>query len=328
MADPAPLVATAEAPIPIGGSAEWFEGADGARLRAALFPSKGPARGSVVLSGGRTEPIEKYFEVIGELQDRGFIVLAHDWRGQGLSQRALPDRLRGHAAGYEPYLEDFRRLLAAFGDRLPKPWISVAHSMGGCLVLLAMAKGDAPRFAACLVTAPMLAIKAPIPLAVGRALAALFRIIGRSGGYTLFNAGKPFDDTFAGNILTHDEARFMRHRRQIAACPDLALGATTWGWLESAIRAMDYLNDPANLAPITLPVTILLAEKDALVRAAPQYALAAELPQGKLVVVPGARHEILMETDARRAVFWREFDALAQAATAGQGAARPAQAGL
>ena len=38
--------------------------------------------GKVVLSGGRTEPIEKYFEVIEDLTGRGFVVLAHDWRGR------------------------------------------------------------------------------------------------------------------------------------------------------------------------------------------------------------------------------------------------------
>jgi alpha-beta hydrolase superfamily lysophospholipase len=43
----------------------------------------GPPRGSVVVSPGRSEPIEKYFEVVQDLLDRGFVVLVHDWRGQG-----------------------------------------------------------------------------------------------------------------------------------------------------------------------------------------------------------------------------------------------------
>jgi lysophospholipase len=49
---------------------------------------KGANRGSVVVSPGRSEPIEKYFEVVQDLLDRGFVVLVHDWRGQGLSHRA------------------------------------------------------------------------------------------------------------------------------------------------------------------------------------------------------------------------------------------------
>src|SRR5207342_3686490 len=93
MLEPAPLIETPDAKAPAGGEASWYTGAGAARLRAALFTPPGRPRGSIVLSGERTEPIEKYYEVIGELMDRGFVVLAHDWRGQGLSQRDLPDPL-------------------------------------------------------------------------------------------------------------------------------------------------------------------------------------------------------------------------------------------
>ena len=78
MSSPAPLVNTPAAPAPQGAVAEWFSGAGGAKLRAALFRPAGAARGAVVLSGGRTEPIEKYFETIEVLRGRGFVVLAHD----------------------------------------------------------------------------------------------------------------------------------------------------------------------------------------------------------------------------------------------------------
>ena len=55
MFEPAPLIDTPEAPVPPGGTADWFVGAGGARLRAALFTPPGRARGSVVLSGGRSD---------------------------------------------------------------------------------------------------------------------------------------------------------------------------------------------------------------------------------------------------------------------------------
>ncbi|MFO0436916.1 MAG: alpha/beta hydrolase, partial [Phenylobacterium sp.] len=114
MTQPAPLTALPDAPIPPGGGAEWFEGDGGARLRAALFRPEGRPRGSVILSTGRTEAIEKYFEVVCDLQQRGFVVLVNEWRGQGLSHRDLPDRRKGHARGLEPFLADYRALLVAF----------------------------------------------------------------------------------------------------------------------------------------------------------------------------------------------------------------------
>ncbi len=130
--------------VPDHGKAEWFSGADGATLRAAFLRRKARARGSVVVRPGRSEPIEKYFEVVQDLLDRGFVVLVHDWRGQGLSHRALPDRLKGHAAGFQEFLGDYQALLVAFEARLPKPWIALGHSMGGCLTMLALATGEEP----------------------------------------------------------------------------------------------------------------------------------------------------------------------------------------
>ena len=101
----APLMGVPGAAAPPGGQGEWFRGAGGLRLRAAFWtPSTLVAakpRGTVVLSPGRTEPIEKYFELIGNFLARGWCVLAHDWRGQGLSARLLPDRLKGHARAVE-----------------------------------------------------------------------------------------------------------------------------------------------------------------------------------------------------------------------------------
>ena len=311
MLDPAPLVEIPEAPAPPGGAAFWFEGAGGARLRGALFRPAGPARGSVVLSGGRTEPIEKYFEVIGELTDRGFVVLAHDWRGQGLSQRFLPDRLIGHAGGYDDFLGDYRALLATFEAELPQPWIALGHSMGGCLTLLALARGEAPRFAAAVLSAPMLGLQLPLPPPLAAGLVALAVRFGRDIAYALGQARHVRDDAFAGNRLTHDERRFLRHRAQLRACPDLALAGVTWGWLAFALAAMSELARPGALAEVRLPVLAFIAEGDQIVDTRAQRATLTRLTDGRAVTVPGSKHEILMETDARRALFWSEFDALA-----------------
>src|SRR5689334_11979155 len=67
-----------------------------ALLRYALWSARGTSRGTILLLTGRGEFLEKYAtEVVGELLDRGFAVAAIDWRGQGLSDRPLPD----HDAG-------------------------------------------------------------------------------------------------------------------------------------------------------------------------------------------------------------------------------------
>jgi lysophospholipase len=318
--DPAPLIASPDNPIPPGGEAAWVTGAGGARLRAALFTPKGRPRGTIVLSGGRTEVIEKYFETIQDFLDRGFVVLTHDWRGQGLSARALGDPLKGHADGAKPFLDDFQILLDRYASRMPKPWVAVGHSMGGCLTLLAMAHGE-DRFAAAVLSAPMLGVQTGgRSLGTARMLVRLSKLLGRGRRYVLNDPGKPFDDAFESNILTHDRRRFARNCAILQAEPKLALGAPTWGWLDFALKATAELARPERLRHITQPVIILSAEDDKLVDNAAQQAAARHLPQGKFIKVPGAYHEILMETDEMRGFFSKAFDAIT-----GRTAPKPAE---
>ena len=321
MLETATLVDTPDDPIPVGAEPDWFVGAGGAKLRAALFTPPGRPRGSVVLSGGRTEPIEKYFETIRDFMNRGFVVLAHDWRGQGLSVRELPDRLKGHAKGFKPFLEDYRRLLNAYEDRLPGPWVAVGHSMGGCLTLLALASGER-RFSSAVFSAPMLGLQfGSFSVLSASALMRLNLMLGRANRYVMGQTGNPFDETFEDNVLTHDPRRFARYRAQIRANPDLALGGPTWSWLEFAFRATTLLSNPERLRSVTIPVEIVSAAEDRLVDNSAQAAAARNLPQGRLITVPGAYHEILMETDDMRNIFLRVFDALT-----GKTAPKPAEA--
>ncbi len=309
MAEAAPLVGTAEAPVPEGAAAEWFRGADGVRLRAALFAPVRGARGSVVISGGRTEPIEKYFEVAGRLTARGFVVLVHDWRGQGLADRLLPDRNRGHAVGHGDFLSDYAILLNGFESRLPRPWIALGHSMGGCLTLLALAEGET-RFAGAILSAPMLGLHTgTVPRPVARLLARLLTGLGQGARPV---PGPPAAITpFEINVVTHDRARYERNEAQVRACPDLALGSPTWGWLAFAFSAMAILARGPGVPRIAHPVTVVAAGEDLIVDNAALRAVAARLAQGRFAEVSGAYHELLQETDDVQAVFWREFDDLA-----------------
>jgi lysophospholipase len=303
----APLLSIPEAPVPPAGAGEWFAGAGGARLRAALFRAPGTPRGGVVLSGGRTEPIEKYFEAIGRLNAAGFSVLAHDWRGHGLSPRLGRDD-RGHASGWRDFVTDYAALLAAFESRLPKPWIALGHSMGGCLTLLALAEGER-RFAGAALSAPMLGLNTgKVPIAAARILAGTFTALG--GGEGLAVARTPVA-AFEANALTHDPRRYKRNNDQVEAHPELAVGPPTWSWLDFAFQATSILQHGPGVPKIDVPVSIVAAGDDQVVNNAATRQVAARLKKGRLTVVPGAFHELMQETDEIQGQFWKALDVLA-----------------
>ncbi len=306
MNETAPLVSVPEAPAPSGGAAEFLSGADGSRFRAAFFPVEG-ARGTVVLSPGRTEPIEKYYEVVDDLRARSFAVLAHDWRGQGLSDRPLPDRMKGHCQGWSGYLTDYSRLLDAFEARAPKPWVAVGHSLGGCLILLALVEGER-RLSAVVLSAPMARIlTGGRPYGHARGLAWLMARCGQASEYVLGERNDPFEHTFEANALTRDRARYERWRAQLHACPELGLGGVTWGWLDFAFRAAARLARPG-LEQVETPVTIVAAGEDRVVDNAALRSIASRLPRRRYLEVDGALHEILIETEDKRAQWFAAFD--------------------
>ncbi len=131
------LVTLAKNPVPSGATVGSFKGYDGARLRYARWDAtRMPRRGTVCLFGGRTEFIEKYFEVIADLRRRGFAVATMDWRGQGGSQRMLANPRKGHVRGFWEYDRDLIRFMKDIVlPDCPPPFIGLAHSMGGNVLL-------------------------------------------------------------------------------------------------------------------------------------------------------------------------------------------------
>src|SRR5260221_10899037 len=79
--------------------------------RSTLFPYTTLFRSCVFT--GRAEQIEKYFETVRDLRDRGFAVAMIDWRGQGHSSRRLQyfSRSEEHTSELQSHSDLVCRLL-------------------------------------------------------------------------------------------------------------------------------------------------------------------------------------------------------------------------
>ncbi len=175
--------------------------------------------------------------------------------------------------------------------------------------MLALAGGE-HRFDAAIVSAPMLAVvTGRFPPWFARAVAGLHLWFGRGGEFAL-PSFDPLADRFEIERMTHDRRRYDRYKAQLRACPDLALGAVTWGWLDFALKASLVLGAPGALESIRIPLSLVTAGDDRLVLNAASKAAVRRAPQGRCLEIAGAFHEILMEIDPLRDQFWRAFDAL------------------
>jgi lysophospholipase len=292
-------------PEPENAEILWLEGRGGVRLRALFAQAAGPARGSVILCNGRTECIEKYFEVIRELQGRGFCVFTMDWRGQGLSGRTLKNPQKGHLDSFDDPVNDLAQGVKQLGDRLPRPHLVLAHSMGGTIALRAL-QTRRIEVEAAVFSSPMWGIARLKPSA--RKLAGFLTALGFGHNFAPGQPHKWRKENFKRNPVTHDRERHARAQALVLAEPDLALAGVTLGWVNAASIAMTGFQQPSALAHLRCPVLVFSAGEDVIVDNEAQAEVAKTLINARVLPIAGAKHEILMELDEYRAQLWRAFD--------------------
>ncbi|MBU1175942.1 MAG: alpha/beta hydrolase [Alphaproteobacteria bacterium] len=306
------LCETPANPIPDGARAGFFLTSDKVKLRYAIWPkSAGAMKGTICLVQGRAEPMEKYFETIGDFRKRGFCVAIFDWRGQGGSQRLVKSQHLGYVDTFEDYWTDLKSFHAdILLPDCPPPFYLVGHSMGGLVALMAAVR-DRLMFERLFLTAPMLAIPGQ-PLSMsGMAVAAEALSFAGFGQFAIGRAGDgpPSETRFPGNPLTSDFRRFMYLVDAVKARPSLLIGKPSIKWLAAAFRAMARVAHHDFAGRVRVPVLMLAAARDEIVSVSAIEHLGLALRTGRHAVIAAARHELFMESDAIRAQVFAAFDA-------------------
>ena len=304
------LVSTPDNPVPPGAAVAAARAVDGVRLRTARWVPQTALRGTVAILQGRSEFIEKYFEVIGQLLARGFAVAAIDWRGQGGSARQLKNPRKGHIDDFALFERDLGALVDdVLGPSCPQPWFGLCHSMGAA-IMLAIAHADRCPFDRLVLTAPMIG---PVGLSHPRAAYLLVELLDTLGFGGMFAPGgrgsRVIPRPFADNVLTSDPARYARSANVLVANPSLAVGWWTIGWAHAAFRLFRRFEDPDYARQILGPPMLVVGSgKDRVVDLRATERFVSRLRSGRLIVIDGAEHEIMMERDVLRDQFWAAFD--------------------
>ncbi|MET3591908.1 lysophospholipase [Mesorhizobium shonense] len=298
-------------PQPENAAGGFFTTHDGKNIRYGVFGAVArPLQGTVVLLTGRNECIEKYFETIRNLADRGFSVAVLDWRGQGGSSRLLRDPQRGYVRSFRDYTRDLEQF---FGEIvLPDcrgPYYILAHSTGAVIALLA-SPSMVNRVRRMVLIAPFLAVPdLPVSITTVRRVCAVFCTLGLGWLYAALGPRPKLPTPFETNKVTSDPERYRRNTGIYKAWPQLALGGPTIRWLKAAAEASDAISDPDFMAGIQMPMLIVAAGADQVVSTKAVESYARRLRVGSLLMIDGAHHEILQERDLFREQLLAAFDA-------------------
>jgi lysophospholipase len=180
--------------------------------------------------------------------------------------------------------------------------------MGGAILLEHAHRGETP-FSRMVLCAPMIDLVLRYPR-LARFAALALHVVGLGKAYVPTGGRAPVvAHGFENNPLTTDRFRFERLAKLLAREPQISLGDPTIDWVRAAFVQMARFANPAFPRAISTPVLIFAPQNDVVTDSFATERFCANLKTGKLIWMPQARHEILMEQDHIRARFWAAFDA-------------------
>mgnify|MGYP001767018823 CR=1 FL=1 len=287
----------------------------------SAFPQRAePASAVVVCLGGLSEFAEKYFEVAHDMLDRGYAFWFIDWQYQGHSGRMDKFPQRRPSDGFAQDVSDLHKLVADYikpssvhPDRGRIPMIMLGHSMGANIGLHFLKKYP-NFFEAAAFTAPFFGIyNFKWPLRLMAAIASyLLPLVGKKYVFS----GKDWHESMrkgdGSEIFSSDAQRDFIHKYWSQTDPELQVGSVTFGWVIQALKSCQELRDPDFLKSIGIPVLIGVAGKEAIVDNDAIHQVVRDLPNGQMIEIEGAAHEILMERDEYRDAFLDAFDKMVE----------------
>lgn len=303
-------------------SEEYFHASDGGKILLRVWePAEGMApQGVVQCHHGLAEHSRRYAGLAAALTAKGYIVLCHDNRSHGLTGQASGKPLGYHGADFVQRMRaDLSELLLASRKRWPGLRLFLfGHSMGANMSYILLGGGGVPGVD--LSGAILMCPSARLPKLGYSVLPWLLALLKRRHGPAGFS---PFVDNMVFGGWQAKVAK-MAKIQPSEATPN-------WDWLNrDRVEMQKYLDDPfcghpTSLAswesmlddqrrllepetmakfPEGLPLLLLLGEQDPTrfndLNATVEDQTATELgavgrPSPKVIVYPGARHELLVE---------------------------------
>ncbi len=276
-------------------------GKDGLRLYWCAF-KKQEHKQAVVILNGRIEASIKYQELMFDLFEQGFDVYSLDHRGQGQSERLVVGSDIGHVNYFSDYAEDLHLFVEQIISRKAyQNRALLCHSMGGAIGLF-YAKKRPNVFDAIILSAPMLGIEMPKPLAlIAEPLSYFLAYFANPANFS-FRQNHYKALPFSLNRTSGCKARYNWWQALYEQHPEIKVGGASNRWVWQALKTCRYLK--AHASEITTPILLLEAEKDQIVssQAMADFVDAREVAglKTEFHCISGAKHELLFEQDAIR----------------------------
>ncbi len=259
----------------------------------------------LVILPGRSEALEKYAEVVYDLDNGSlageFKYFLMDHRGQGSSGRMLSDSEKGHVDAFNNYVLD---LLTFMNTVVKEEHCSevnlLAHSLGAGIATKFL-QTYPNYFKRAALSSPMLKIKTlPYKYPLARSIVLASVVAGKGANYG--SGQKPFDPVrnFEANRFTTSEVRYNMAMDIYEEFPQTKLGGVTNMWLNEIMKST--LRIRFHYKKIKIPLRVFHAGIENYSEPSEMIRLCDESSDCTRTLLPSSKHEVLMDRDINRGI--------------------------
>ncbi len=271
-------------------------------LRYAKFGKGKGEKGSLMFINGWAENLLKYTELFYDLHLKGFSpIYTYDHRGQGFSDRLLPNPHIGYVEDYSFYRKDMKAFIEIV---LKDPEINkdnlflIAHSMGGAIALdYLQTYLDQKHFKAMVLSAPLLKIQIGYPVFDPFILSFV-----KLACWFFCKKQVPGINTryMERKLMSGSQARIKFGIHIETKFPKAILDRPSYHWVLKSFSATKDLMQEKKILRIHIPLLILQAKKEVLVSNKYQNQFCGKLQNYCHIKRLAGRHELFLETDTIR----------------------------
>lgn len=268
------------------------------------------ANNCLVILPGRTEPIEKYAEVIYDLlqspvgANLNFYLMDH--RGQGSSERMVAPLDLGYIDHFDNYVADVETFLTnqKLESNCDQKFL-LAHSLGAGIATAYILKYP-KTFDRVALSSPMLKIMTkPYAYSVARAIVSASTLAGRGAKFAIGQKGFNPDSTFEDNTFTSSPERFTMAMSMFDTYPKARLGGVANRWILEVMKGTHSVR--SRYHEITVPLRVFHAGIEAYSEPSEMIKLCDEASSCKRFFLESSKHEVLMDRDLNRKIVLNEL---------------------
>lgn len=284
-------------------------------IHYAKYTSNEQSNRCLIILPGRSEPLEKYAEVVHDLNtgslagEYKFFLLDH--RGQGSSGRMIEkdplDYFKGHVDQFENYSNDvkiFFDLIVNNSGCTEKNLL--AHSLGAGIAVDFMQKN--PEYIdRAFLSSPMLKIQTePYSYSIARTIVLASMAGGLGNKFAIGQKTYNGERNFELNRFTNSKARYDMTMDIFDTYPQARLGGVTNRWLNEVMSGTWRLR--FKYSELKIPLRVAHAGIEMYSDKSEMIKLCEEAPYCNRMYLETSKHEVLMDKDINRNRVFSELE--------------------